>query len=119
MRSFVLCQSLLSLSLSLPHLPPFPPSPVSLDLLAADARQISQGMKQALAEFLQNKSNKALKKFCFKAEPLATKLESDLATAREAIGEVVQYFGENPKLTQPNSVFPILQRFVTGFQVCT
>ena len=74
-------------------------------------------MKQTLAEFLQNKSNKALKKFCFEAEPLATKLEADLATAKEAFGEVVQYFGENPKLTQPNSVFPVLQRFVAGFQV--
>ena len=96
---------------------PLPLSPVSLDLLAADARQIAQGMKQTLAEFLQNKSNKPLKKFCFEAEPLATKLETDLATAREAFGEVVQYFGENPKLTQPNSVFPVLQRFVAGFQV--
>ena len=74
-------------------------------------------MKQTLAEFLQNKSNKALKTFCFEAEPLATKLEADLATAKEAFGEVVQYFGENPKLTQPNSVFPVLQRFVAGFQV--
>ena len=36
------------------------------------------------------KSNKALKKFCFEAEPLATKLEADLATAKEAFGEVVQ-----------------------------
>ena len=102
----------LSLSLSLSPLPP-----VSLDLLAADVRLISQGMKQTLAEFLQNKSNKALKKFCFEAEPLATKLEADLVTAKEAFGEVVQYFGENPKLTQPNSVFPVLQRFVAGFQV--
>ena len=78
----------LSLSLSLSLLPP-----VSLDLLAADVRLISQGMKQTLAEFLQNKSNKALKKFCFEAEPLATKLEADLVTAKEAFGEVVQYFG--------------------------
>ena len=27
------------------------------------------------------------------------------------------YFGENPKQAQPNSVFPVLQRFVTGFRV--
>ena len=74
-------------------------------------------MKETLKEFLDNKSNKPLKKFCFEAEPLITKLEADLSTAQEAFGEVVQYFGENPKLCQPNSVFPVLQRFVAGFQV--
>ena len=74
-------------------------------------------MKETLKEFLDNKGNKPLKKFCFEAEPLVTKLEADLATAQEAFGETVQYFGENPKLCQPNSVFPVLQRFVDGFQV--
>ena len=74
-------------------------------------------MKETLKEFLDNKSNKPLKKFCFDAEPAVTQLEADLSTAQEAFGEVVQYFGENPKLCQPNSVFPVLQRFVAGFQV--
>ena len=74
-------------------------------------------MKETLKEFLDNKSNKMLKKFCFESEPLVTKLEGDLSTAKEAFGEVVQYFGENPKLCQPNSVFPVLQRFVVGFKV--
>ena len=74
-------------------------------------------MKETLKEFLDNKGNKPLKKFCFEAEPLVSKLETDLATAQEAFGEVIQYFGENAKLCQPNSVFPVLQRFVDGFQV--
>lgn len=107
----------LSFYLSLPLILSLSLSSVSLDLLAADARQINQGMKEALAEFINNKHNKPLKKFCFEAEPVVTKLEADLVTAKEAFAEVVQYFGENPKLTQPNSVFPVLQRFVASFQV--
>ena len=29
----------------------------------------------------------------------------------------MQYFGENPKQSQPNTVFSVLQRFVDGFRV--
>lgn len=36
---------------------------------------------------------------------------------QEAFGEVVQFFGCNTKTTQPNSVFPVLYRFVEGFRV--
>lgn len=36
---------------------------------------------------------------------------------QEAFGEVVQFFGCNPKTTQPNSVFPVLDRFLEGFRV--
>jgi len=36
---------------------------------------------------------------------------------QEAFTEVVQYFGENPKQSQPNTVFSVLQRFVDGFRV--
>ena len=30
---------------------------------------------------------------------------------------MVQYFGENPKQSQPNTIFPVLQRFVDAFRV--
>ena len=36
---------------------------------------------------------------------------------QEAFMEVVQYFGENAKSAQPNTVFPVLHRFVGGFRV--
>ncbi|XP_064401221.1 formin-like protein 2 isoform X3 [Halichondria panicea] len=91
-------------------------APVSLDLLMADFRQISKGIKEATGELINNKQNTALKTFCLEAEPKVTKLEKGLETAKEAFGEVVQYFGENAKLSQPNSIFPVLHRFVTNFR---
>ena len=42
---------------------------------------------------------------------------SVLLQTQETFLDVVNYFGENPKLSQPNSIFPVLQRFVEGFQV--
>ncbi|XP_064401233.1 formin-like protein 2 isoform X2 [Halichondria panicea] len=91
-------------------------APVSLDLLMADFRQISKGIKEATGELINNKQNTPLKTFCLEAEPKVTKLEKGLETAKEAFGEVVQYFGENAKLSQPNSIFPVLHRFVTNFR---
>jgi len=89
---------------------------VSLDLLSADLRQITREMKEATAELINNRQNKTLKKFCLQAEPRVTKLETDFQTAKEAFTEVVQYFGENSKQSQPNTVFSVLQRFVDGFR---
>ena len=43
--------------------------------------------------------------------------KSQLTILQEAFTEVVQYFGENPKQSQPNTVFSVLQRFVDGFRV--
>ena len=55
---------------------------VSLDLLTADFRQISRGMKEATAELINNKQNQPLKTFCLEAEPKVTKLEGGLETAK-------------------------------------
>ena len=37
--------------------------------------------------------------------------------SQDTFTELVQYFGENPKLAQPNTVFPVLQRFITSLKV--
>jgi hypothetical protein len=89
---------------------------VHLDLLGVDVREIAKGMKMATAELVNNKNNKKLKSFCLEFEPKVTKLEEDYQTAKDAFLEVVQYFGENPKLSQPNTTFPILQRFITALE---
>ena len=36
---------------------------------------------------------------------------------QESFAEVVHHFAENSKTSQPNSVFPVLLRFVNGFRV--
>ncbi|KAL5496330.1 hypothetical protein EMCRGX_G012589 [Ephydatia muelleri] len=91
-------------------------STVSLDLLAADIRTLVQGMKEATSELLNAKHNKPLKEFCLQTEPKVTKLEADFKLAKEVFTEVVQYFGENVKQTQPNTLFSVLQRFTTAFK---
>ncbi len=73
--------------------PPFPtptyththahtPHTVSLDLLMADFRQITKGIKEATGELINNKQNTALKTFCLETEPKVTKLEKGLETAK-------------------------------------
>ncbi len=71
-------------SLSPPqHTTPYTHTPtVSLDLLMADFRQISKGIKEATGELINNKQNTALKTFCLEAEPKVTKLEKGLETAK-------------------------------------
>lgn len=91
-------------------------SAVSLDLLAADIRTLVQGMKEATSELLATKHNKPLKEFCLQTEPKITKLEADFKVAKEVFTEVVQYFGENVKQTQPNTLFSVLHRFTAAFK---
>ena len=38
---------------------------------------------------------------------------------QEAYGSVVEYFGENPKTTQPSMFFPLFGRFIKGYKVRT
>lgn len=55
---------------------------MSLDLLAADIRQLVKGMKDSTGELINNKQNEKLKKFCLDAEPRVTKLQEDFETSR-------------------------------------
>lgn len=55
---------------------------VSLDLLAADIRQLAKGMKDATGELIGNKKNENLKKFCLEAEPRVSKLQEDFETSK-------------------------------------
>ena len=55
---------------------------VSLDLLAADIRLLTKGMKDATGELVNNKKNEGLKEFCLDAEPKVTKLQEDLETSK-------------------------------------
>jgi len=36
---------------------------------------------------------------------------------QEAYGSVVEYFGENPKTTQPSAFFPTFVRFIKAYKV--
>jgi len=38
---------------------------------------------------------------------------------QEAYGSVVEYFGENPKTTQPSMFFPTFGRLIKAFKVST
>lgn len=40
-----------------------------------------------------------------------------LFCVQEAYGSVVEYFGENPKTTQPSMFFPMFGRFIKAYKV--
>ena len=44
-------------------------------------------------------------------------LLSDSVSLQESYGSVVEYFGENPKTTQPSMFFPLFSRFVKAYKV--
>lgn len=42
---------------------------------------------------------------------------SDSVCLQEAYGSVVEYFGENPKTTQPSMFFPLFGRLIKAYKV--
>lgn len=116
---------------------------VSLDGLLQDIRSLERGMEMAKKEFLVQDDNTVLKDFIKTNSELLETLTKDGKTAQvslqpgiksklwsallfhasvslsvqEAYGSAVEYFGENPKTTQPAMFFPIFGRFVKAYKV--
>lgn len=116
---------------------------VSLDGLLQDIRSLERGMEMAKKEFLVQDDSTVLKDFIKTNSELLETLAKDGKTAQvslqpgiksklwsallfhasvslsvqEAYGSAVEYFGENPKTTQPAMFFPIFGRFVKAYKV--
>uniref|UniRef100_A0A671Y1K7 Formin like 1 n=1 Tax=Sparus aurata TaxID=8175 RepID=A0A671Y1K7_SPAAU len=92
---------------------------VSLDGILQDIRSLERGMEVTKKEFMVQDDSPVLKEFikvnCEQLEALI----KDSKTAQEAYGSVVEYFGENPKTTQPSMFFPLFGRFIKGYKVRT
>lgn len=88
---------------------------VSLDGILQDIRSLERGMEMTKKEFLVQDSP-VLKDFIkTNSEQLET-LIKDSKTAQEAYGSVVEYFGENPKTTQPSMFFPTFARLIKAYK---
>ncbi|KAL3053339.1 hypothetical protein OYC64_005804 [Pagothenia borchgrevinki] len=90
---------------------------VSLDGILQDIRSLERGMEMAKKEFLVQDDSRVLKEFIkTNSEQLET-LIKDSKKAQEAYGSVVEYFGENPKTTQPSMFFPTFGRLIKAYKI--
>ncbi|XP_071386577.1 LOW QUALITY PROTEIN: formin-like protein 1 [Centroberyx affinis] len=89
---------------------------VSLDGILHDIRSLERGMEMTKKEFLVQDDSPVLKDFIKTNCDLLESLVKDSKTAQEAYGSVVEYFGENPKTTQPSMFFPTFVRFIKAYK---
>lgn len=89
---------------------------VSLDSVLQDIRALERGMEVTKKEFLVQDDNPVLKEFIKTNSETLDSLLRDSKAAQEAYGAVVEYFGENPKTTQPSMFFPTFVRFIKAYK---
>uniref|UniRef100_A0A8D3C262 Formin-like 1a n=1 Tax=Scophthalmus maximus TaxID=52904 RepID=A0A8D3C262_SCOMX len=89
---------------------------VSLDTILQDIRSLERGMELTKKEFLVQDDSPVLKEFIKTNCEQLESLIRDSKTAQEAYGSVVEYFGENPKTTQPAMFFPMFARFIKAYK---
>lgn len=90
---------------------------VSLDGILQDIRSLERGMEMTKKEFLVQDDSPVLKEFIKTNCKVLEALIKDSKTAQESYSSVVEYFGENPKTTQPSMFFPIFGRFIKAYKV--
>ncbi|XP_016383069.1 LOW QUALITY PROTEIN: formin-like protein 1 [Sinocyclocheilus rhinocerous] len=89
---------------------------VSLDSVLQDVRSLERGMEGTKKEFLVQDDIPALKEFVKANSDILDSLVKDGKTAQEAYTSVVEYYGENPKTTQPSMFFPLFVRFIKAYK---
>ncbi|CAL1587723.1 unnamed protein product [Knipowitschia caucasica] len=89
---------------------------VSLDGMLSDIRALERGMEMTKKEFLVQDDSPVLKEFIQTNSTILESLVKDSKTAQESYSSVVEYFGENPKTTQPSMFFPIFGRFIKAYK---
>ncbi|XP_016385087.1 formin-like protein 1 isoform X2 [Sinocyclocheilus rhinocerous] len=89
---------------------------VSLDSVLQDVRSLERGMEGTKKEFLVQDDIPALKEFVKANSDVLDSLVKDGKTAQEAYMSVVEYYGENPKTTQPSMFFPFFIRFIKAYK---
>uniref|UniRef100_A0AAY4D395 Formin-like 1a n=1 Tax=Denticeps clupeoides TaxID=299321 RepID=A0AAY4D395_9TELE len=85
---------------------------VSLDSVVQDVRTLDRGMEVAQKEFLVQDDNPVLKEFNKVNGQVISFITKDAKAA-----QAVEYFGENPKTTQPSMFFPLFVRFIKAYKV--
>ncbi|KAK7940571.1 hypothetical protein WMY93_003897 [Mugilogobius chulae] len=75
-----------------------------------------RGMEMTKKEFLVQDDSPVLKEFIKTNSTILESLIKDSKTAQESYSSVVEYFGENPKTTQPSMFFPHFGRFIKAYK---
>lgn len=89
---------------------------VSLDGILQDIRSLERGMEMTKKEFLVQDDSPVLKEFIKTNSEQLELFIKDSKTAQEAYFSVVEYFGENPKTTQPSMFFPLFGRLIKAYK---
>lgn len=89
---------------------------VSLEGILQDIRMLERGMELVKKEYLVQDDSTDLKEFIKTNSEQLDSLVKDGKTAQEAYVSVVEYFGENPKTTQPSMFFSMFGRFIKGYK---
>ncbi|KTG42084.1 hypothetical protein cypCar_00010522, partial [Cyprinus carpio] len=89
---------------------------VSLDSVLQDLRSLERGMEGTKKEFMVQDDIPALKEFVKANSDVLDSLVKDGKAAQEAYTSVVEYYGENPKTTQPSMFFPLFVRFIKAYK---
>ncbi|XP_029945357.1 formin-like protein 1 [Salarias fasciatus] len=89
---------------------------VSLDGILQDIRLLERGMEVAKKENQVQDDSPVLEEFIRTNSEALESLIKDSKTAQEAYISVVEYFGENPKTTQPAMFFPMFGRFIKAYK---
>ncbi|KAG7243532.1 hypothetical protein INR49_011088 [Caranx melampygus] len=88
----------------------------AIETILQDIRSLERGMEMTKKEFLVQDDSPVLKEFIKTNSEQLEALIKDSKTAQEAYGSVVEYFGENPKTTQPSMFFPMFGRFIKAYK---
>ncbi|XP_035037319.2 formin-like protein 1 isoform X1 [Hippoglossus stenolepis] len=89
---------------------------VSLDGILQDIRSLERGMEMTKKEFLVQDDSPVLKEFIKTNCEQLESLIKDSKRAQDSYGSVVEYFGENPKTTQPSMFFPTFVRLIKAYK---
>ncbi|XP_035998473.1 formin-like protein 1 [Fundulus heteroclitus] len=90
-------------------------APVSFDSILKNLQAMERGMELTRSEF-SAEENPVLKTFLTTSVQQLDSLTADGKTAQDAYESVVEYFGEDPKMTPPSEFFPIFNRFVKAYK---
>ncbi|KAK5615510.1 hypothetical protein CRENBAI_026430 [Crenichthys baileyi] len=90
---------------------------VSFDSILRELRNLERGMELTRSELSAENGNPVLKSFLSTNAKLLDSLTADGKTAQAAYESVVEYFGEDPKMTPPSEFFHVFIRFIKAYKV--
>ena len=92
-------------------------SVVSLDQLGTDVRVMAETFQLAVGELVKDQDNIQLRDFVIATEEKINDLKDRFQMAQDTFQQVVRFYGEDPKTTQPGQFFNEFSRFIAAYKV--